>query len=336
MNAPEHFLVVGSGSIARRHMNNIRAAYPRATVDCISASGRELRPDELPEGVTACTSLAQALARRPALAIVASPAPLHAEQAATLLSAGLTVLVEKPLSDSLARLAAHAQPLHEYRDKLVVAYNLRFMPSAVVARQVIESGQLGAIHSVASEVGQYLPDWRPASDYRNNVSAQRALGGGVLLELSHELDYLQWLFGAMRSVYCQARTTGSLQLDVEDTVDALMTAERGTVINLHMDFLQRAPVRRCRVIAEHATLEWDILNNRVALHEGGGRTTLLHDDPGYDRNRMYVDELTHFVDVAQAQSTPFVTLEQGLETLKLVEALKRSSATGASVALKDL
>lgn len=335
MTIPERFVVVGSGSIARRHMSNIRATYPEASIQCVSASGRELNISELPESVMACPSLAHTIEGGPGYAIIASPAPLHVTQAALLLSAGFTVLVEKPLSDSLINFRTHAETLRLYNDKLAVAYNLRFMPSAAVVKAVVESTSLGSILSVSSEVGQYLPDWRPDSDYRKNVSAQRALGGGALLELSHELDYIQWLFGRIESVYCHARTSGRLQLDVEDTVDALMRTQEGYIVNLHMDFLQRAPVRRCKIVAQNATLEWDILENRVVLRNRGGVDSVLHDDPEYDRNQMYVDELNAFVDMAHGRRAPWVTLEQGIETLRLVEALKQSSTTSSVIVMRE-
>lgn len=330
------FLVIGSGSIARRHMGNIRKMYPDARIGCLSASGRIMNPVELVEGVVIYTSLDNALADRPTMAIVASPAPFHVEQAEALVGEGIPVLIEKPLSDSFQRFNATANLLLEEQGTAVVAYNLRFLPSAGVTKQIIESGKLGRIHSVSVDVGQYLPDWRPASDYRNNVSAQRSLGGGVLLELSHELDYIQWLFGAVQNVYCVSRTSGTLELDVEDQIDALLTSECGLVINLHMDFLQRAPVRCCKVIAEHGSLEWNLLKNSVTLHRNAGESTIFFEDADYDRNQMYVDELAHFVAVANGSSSPFVTVAQGLSILKLVDALKHSSATRSVVSLKEV
>ncbi|MBI6853130.1 Gfo/Idh/MocA family oxidoreductase [Pseudomonas cichorii] len=329
------FLVIGSGSIARRHMNNIRKMYPYARVGCVSASGRTLDATDVGSNVIIYSSLDHALADRPFLAIVASPAPFHVEQAEPLLRSGIPVLIEKPLSDSLQRFAVSAELLLKSSKIVAVAYNLRFMPSAIAFKKVIESGKLGRFHGVTVDVGQYLPDWRPASDYRRNVSAQQSLGGGVLLELSHELDYLQWLFGVFKDVYCVSRTSGALELDVEDQVDAILTSESDLVINLHMDFLQREPVRRCKVISENGSLEWDILKNRVSLYRGAGGTEILFDDVDYDRNQMYLDELAQFVKVAHGVASPFVTVAQGLSTLRVVEALKYSSIHRALISLKE-
>ena len=192
------------------------------------------------------------------------------------------------------------------------------------------------MRSVSVEVGQYLPDWRPSSDYRKNVSAQRELGGGVLLELSHELDYLGWLLGGFETAFCIARNTGALEIDVEDTVDALLVRSDRLVVNVHMDFLQRAPVRTCKVVGQQGTLVWDILNNGIILRTGRDQSRVLFEDPDYDRNNMYLDQLRHFSRVAQGLAAPVIGLDDGLQTLCLIEAMRKSVATGQAVKIGDI
>ena len=99
--------------------------------------------------------------------------------------------------------------------KIGVAYNLRYLPSAKKVKHIISERVLGRLTNVHIECGQYLPDWRPGTDYRLGVSAQKKLGGGALLELSHELDYLLWIFGSIRSVVAKLETTGTLDIDVD-------------------------------------------------------------------------------------------------------------------------
>lgn len=335
MSASPAFLVVGSGSIARRHMANLRQLFSAATIFCVSASGRVLAPDELPPGVVACADLAEALLATPLLAIIASPAPAHVAHAAAVLRAGVPVFMEKPLADSLASVAAEADLLRAHRDRIEVGYNLRYMPSAVALKALLDEGRIGRIQGVASEVGQYLPDWRPGQDYRQGVSARRALGGGALLELSHELDYLLWLFGAFDTAYCVTSNSGALGIDVEDCVDAILSKQDGFSVRLHLDFLQRAPVRSCRIIGERGTLLWNLMGNSVTLSGPGGQEETLFSDPAWDRNDMYLQELARFVRVARGELAPAVDLGQGLATLALVEALKASAHRGCAVTLGE-
>lgn len=331
MSQPGTYLVVGGGSIAKRHIGNLKKLFSPARVACVSASGRALSSGDVGEGVLILPSIADALAEQPIFAIIASPAPWHIEHSLKLLEAGVPVLIEKPIADSLKRLSAVKDRLIGYSPVVDVAYNLRYMSSAVAFKALIEEGRIGALRSVSIEVGQYLPDWRPATDYRKNVSARRELGGGVLLELSHELDYLGWLFGRFETVYCSARNSGALEIDVEDTVDALLVRRDGLVANVHMDFLQRAPVRTCKVVGQVGTLVWDILNNRVSLYSARDEQAVLFDDPLYDRNDMYLDQLRHFASVASGSAQPAVGVEDALATLHLIEAMKRSAAASQVV-----
>ncbi len=332
------YLVIGSGSIAKRHIENLKQLFGTVTarIGCISATGRVLSTQEVGNDTVIYESLAQALNDSPVFAIIASPAPLHAIHAAQLLKQQVPVLIEKPVSDSLARFAAHGDTLMAHSNKIEIAYNLRFMSSAVKFRDLLSESVVGAVRSVSVDVGQYLPDWRPMTDYRKNVSARSELGGGVLLELSHELDYLGWLFGPFSTAYCVARNTGALEIDVEDTVDALLVRADQLAISVHMDFLQRAPVRICKVVGEKGTLIWDILNNGIILHVGRDQQCVLFEDSCYDRNNMYIDQLRHFSQVAMGSAMPAIRLEDGLQTLRLIEAMKKSAVSGQVVKIGDI
>lgn len=337
MSEQVNYLVIGSGSIAKRHLANLKKLFGgrHTTIGCVSASGRAISADELGEGVVIYESLTHALESEYAFAIIASPAPWHIENAAQLLQKNIPLLIEKPLSDSLKNFMLRESVLFAHRNKIEVAYNLRFMPSAVKFKALLEDQVVGAVLGVSVDVGQYLPDWRPATDYRNNVSARRELGGGVLLELSHDLDYLGWLFGKFETVHCVSRNTGTLDVNVEDVADALLVRNDHLTVAVHMDFLQRSPVRTCKVIGARGTLVWDIISNTITLSTGANEKRVLFEDFEYDRNNMYLDQLRHFSDVASGRTSPAISINEGLRTLHLIEAMKVSALTGLSVKIGD-
>lgn len=335
MNNDSCYLVIGSGSIARRHMANIKKLYSHVSVGCVSASGRVLSLEETGADVIFST-IEEALLAKPYLAIVASPAPLHVKHAAQLLRNGVPVLIEKPLSDSIKTFAKERDLLMACKSKIDVAYNLRFMPAAMQLKALVEQGVIGRIHRVSIDVGQYLPDWRPRTDYRKNVSAQEKLGGGVLLELSHELDYLTWIFGCFDTAYCVASNSGLLDVDVEDSAYAILNRDDGLVAVLHMDFLQRVPTRTCKIVGGAGTILWDILNNRLSLCTAGEEEQIIFSDPGFDRNSMYLDELARFVKVASGDLEPAVSVIDGLKVMSLIEALKCSASSGQAVIIGGL
>lgn len=330
MTMPRKALVVGSGSIARRHLANLRRLLPNSEVGCVSASGRILAVGETAASIQ-LPSLAAALEWAPDLAVVASPAPLHLDHACLLLDAGIPVLIEKPLSDRMERVHAAAPLLTRHRQNIEVAYNLRFLSSARHMKMLIDRRRVGDVLGLQIDAGQYLPDWRPEANYRDQVSANLSLGGGVLLELSHELDYLMWLFGGFDRVFCIAGNSGQLEIDVEDHADILLS-RKGLTARVHLDFLQRRVSRSCKVIGANGTLHWDLVANRIALYSPAGEEILFH-DPTADRNDMYIEQLSGFIDVAAGRAAPRVTLDDALAVLDMIEAMRQSAAIGQQVAL---
>lgn len=334
MSAHQRYLVIGSGSIARRHIANLRRIFDASEVACVSASGRRLTEDET--GATRVfDDLASAINWGPTFGIVASPAPFHVANAAALLEHGVPVLIEKPLSDSLEHFSDNAEVLSRHRDRIEVGYTLRYLSSAVRLKELLNANIVGHIHSVLIDIGQYLPDWRPGTDYRVAVSSKKELGGGVLLELSHEFDYLTWLFGKFDEAYCLISRSGMLELDVEDKADIMFSRRDGTVAQLHMDFLQRKATRKCKVIGEGGNLIWDLLDNRISMHTGENIQCLFH-EPHVDRNEMYINQLRRFSQVAAGKELPLVGLDDALYTLKLVESLRHSSSQRQPISLREL
>jgi len=326
-------LVVGSGSIAKRHIANLQYLLPQATVGCVSSTGRHLTAEDT-KAHQQYSTFAEALVWKPDLAVVASPAPFHLSHALPILESGIPVLIEKPLSDSLERHEALAKRLKPWRDRIEVAYNLRYLSSFRCMETLLADKVLGRIQSIHIDLGQYLPDWRPLTDYRHSVSAKSELGGGVLLELSHEFDYLTYLFGHFDRVYCVTGHSGNLEIDVEDTADILMTRPDGLVAQLHMDFLQRKATRRCKVIGQQGNLCWDLIANKIVL-ETSSTEEILFSDPDFDRNLMYLNLLSNFIEMSQGIAVPKIRYEDGLMVLTMVDAMRKSSKTGLPVSIRS-
>ncbi|WP_166835802.1 Gfo/Idh/MocA family protein [Rheinheimera pleomorphica] len=313
------FGVIGQGSIGKRHLRNLRQLFPQARLLSVSASGN--RHSSPPEQAIALT-LPELIAQKPDFVIVASPANLHLQHTQALLAAGIPTLVEKPIAVSAEQSSQFMQLLTLYPQAIVeVGYCLRFLPAAQLIQQIIKSEQLGRIFTVISEVGQYLPHWRPDTDYRQTVSAQAALGGGALLELSHELDYLQWLFGPLQLCYARNRQSGLLQLDVEDISELILESVDNICCMVHLDFIQQAAKRHCAIIAANGRLEWDLIANTVTLHQHN-RTQQLYQDKNYDKNNMYLAMLQAFWHKIQQPDHNQGSLLSAAAIVKLIEQAK--------------
>ncbi len=321
-------LVIGSGSIARRHLANLQS-NPNVEDAVMVRSRKPEANAPRASSNPVLASMEEAMTWQPDRVVVASPAPFHLEHAQMFASAGVTLLIEKPLSDEWEQCLTHQSWLFEAERRISVGYNLRYLPSAVFLKSFIDEGRLTGISSINIEVGQYLPDWRPGSDYRLQVSAQKSLGGGAILELSHELDLLVWLFGYPTGVFCRARQSGQLKIDVEDTVDAIFALGTGVSASLHMDFLQRAATRKIKVITAMGNLVWNIIEDTVELVTGTGAEPLFT-PPHRDRNHSYRQEMNDFI----SQGRCAASVADAWSVMKLVSAMKHSSQNARFVTLE--
>jgi predicted dehydrogenase len=329
----ERALVAGLGSIGKRHLHLLRERLPNSKIMVL----RHGNCDEFLAEANACTtSLDEALNFEPQIAIVATPAPFHAAPTIALASRGVHVLVEKPMAADAAAARAMAEAAATAGVVLQVGYNLRFLESLAAFRKAILEARIGRVASVRAEVGQYLPNWRPGRDWRDSVSARAELGGGVLLELSHELDLLRWVFGEVLTVRACMGRQGALGIDVEDTVHAVLgfanQIPQGSfgvapMASVTLDFMRRDTVRRCVAIGETGTLIWDGIAKEVGLAGSDGEYTVIQkDEPG--RNESYIAQLNSFLAAVQSGTDVAVDAVDGVAVMDIVEAVRRSHEAG--------
>lgn len=331
-------LIVGLGSIGKRHLRLARVFLPDADI-------RVLRHQEyasIPEHANGCfTSIEQAIDFAPQVAVIASPATFHMDAAQALAQVGVHLLVEKPLSASLDGVPRLLETCSEQETVLLTGYNLRFLPSLRRFRELLNENVIGRVLSVRCEVGQYLPSWRPDADYRQCVSARRELGGGALLELSHELDYLRWIFCEVDWVKATLSRQSSLEVNVEDT--ALLTlgfvprADGSQLIGtVNLDFVRHDSTRLCSAIGEKGSLRWNGLTGVVEQFEAGAKEWRELFRHQHQRDESYLAEWQHLLDCISEQGTPLITGEDGLKVLQIIDAARQASESGSRVqVIKD-
>ena len=332
----ERLLIVGHGSIGRRHLRLARALLPDAVIYVM----RHQPCESTPEFADGClSSIEEALAFGPQAAVIANPASLHVDVAQPLAERGVHLLIEKPLADAPAAAPLLLATCKQQGVVLMTAYNLRFSPSLQRFRNEVRAGRIGKIISVRCEIGQYLPSWRPGSDYRQSVSASSALGGGALLELSHEIDYLRWIFGEVDTINAVLAHQSSLEIDVEDTAHlVLMFSPDGEgnslIANLNMDIVRHDTTRTCLAIGESGSLRWNALIGMVehfSIGSAAWEEVYVH---APQRDETYIAEWRHFLACVNDRATPLIDGEDGLAALSIIQAA-RASATqrGAAVAV---
>lgn len=324
---PERILIVGLGSIGQRHCRLIRARHPDADLRVLRHQVTDSAEAEVAlvgaNGVF--FALDQALAFRPQVAVVANPASFHLPVVQALVAIGCHVLVEKPLAVEPAGVADCINQAHRTGVMVQVGYNLRFLPSLGEFRRRILAGEVGRVFSVRCEIGQYLPSWRPGTDFRQGVSARPELGGGVLLELSHELDYLRWIFGDIVWVNAWLGHLSGLGLVVEDTAHLTLGFSDHAVGALSLDFARHDTTRGCTAIGTAGTLSWNALTGTVSRFAPGAATWETVFEHRAGRDDTYLAQWLAFLRCVETGESPLVSGMDGLAVLNLVAAAHRSA-----------
>ncbi|MDA9285254.1 Gfo/Idh/MocA family oxidoreductase [Pseudomonadales bacterium] len=328
----ERVLIVGYGSIGKRHLSIVRETLPNADIRIL----RHLPQFDVPKLANGSfDSLQVACDFKPNVSIIANPAPFHIEVANALASVGSHILMEKPISANAVGVKSLINLMRSKALVLQIGYNLRFLPSLAWYRNHVLAGGLGDILSVRCEFGQYLPSWRPDTDYRQGVSARRDLGGGVMLELSHELDYLRWIFGEVEWVSAWLGHQSDLQIDVEDTAHLTLgfCNSGNSVGRLSLDFIRHDTSRTCTAIGSRGSCRWNGLTGEVEewLEGGNGWQSVFRHL--HHRNESYQNQWQHFVSCVDQHVDPLISGEDGLAVLEIILAARQSAGANGVRAL---
>ena len=322
--------IVGLGSIGRRHLRLISEIRPDIKI-IVVRSGHGSACDEEKMAVKVTDSIGDAIKEGIQAAIISSPATLHLKQSLELAKNGIHLLIEKPISHTSDRVKELLKIVNENRITTMVGYVLRYDLGAIKFKNWLDNKIKGKILHARIECGSYLPDWRPDQDYRKTVSALSELGGGVLLELSHEIDYLYWFFGKPKDVQAQIRNSGTLDINVEDQVDLLMTSEQGYCISVQIDFNRRHVERKCKVLTTEGELIWDAVNKNVTW-KGVNKEQSKY-EYNNERNSIYRKQLEVFFDCIENDNDPIVTVKDGINVISLIDAVRNASEKGIKVSL---
>lgn len=321
---PTRVLVVGLGSAGRRHARLLRQELPNVTLTALRHQRTD--SDDPPTLVDRHVySMEDALSTEPDAAVVANPASHHVDTALPLIRASVPLLVEKPIaarSEGARRLLDVAR---ESGVPLMVGYNLRFHPLLRRARTLLEAGEIGNLWGTQAHAGEHLSNWRPGRDPRGTVSARSELGGGVVLELSHEIDYVQWLAGEVVNASGRTARLGDVTVDVEDTAEIVLEHRSGALSHVHLDMLQRPPRRTLSLLGTKGSLEVDLLRGTAEVHRLSGEVTPVEVDDGGGWEQTYRDQLRHFLAFAGDDQSPAVDGETALRVLEIAEAVREGS-----------
>ena len=291
-------LVIGYGSIGSRHVRLLQDLGLTVAVVSRRAIDHE----------NVYPSIASAIHDfKPEYCIIASRTREHLDDFTILAGTGFSgkVLVEKPLFASNC-----AVPDNTF-SHIYVAYNLRFHPVLQRFSALLANTRPYFVHAY---VGQYLPDWRPGTDYRQSYSAIRAEGGGVLRDLSHELDFLNWILGGWHNLTALGGKVSDLDIDSDDVFSILFETKRCPVVSANLNYLDPKLTRQILALTNHGAIRADLANGTVTFEDKTEHFVV-------DRDTSYIAQHNAVI----GNGSCLCTLAEGLAVTKMIEASERAA-----------
>jgi len=224
----------------------------------------------------------------PKVAFITNPTSLHICTAVKCAGLGMHLFIEKPLNMRLSGLAKLKKVIKARRLSSYVAYNLRFHPGVAEMREIVR--REGFWHA-SVRCSSWLPDWRPDTNHKRSYSANAKMGGGVVLDLSHDADYAHFIFGEISSIEGLARRSSNVTVDAEDVADMNLRLKKGGYVPVHLDFCSRFNERTVKFTTREASYELDLIKG-ILLTSRGGRVT--RKKYMVDRDFTYKAEIRYF------------------------------------------
>jgi len=334
-------LFIGLGGAGQRHLRNLFQLVPDVEIAAVRNQKRafEITPTLQADhkvdivqkyGIKEYPSLDEAQHFNPDFAIVANPTSLHLATCQKLIDLEIPHLVEKPISADMNSLADLTHSVEKTNILLAVGYQMRYHPQAQQIKELISQEALGRIFSVQININSYMPDWHPYESYKDYYVGNKNLGGGVVLTEIHEIDLLNWFFGTPKRLWAIGGTYSSLDLDVEDTANALLEYEsnQGSFpVNLHMSFTQKPPGRYILIHGENGLLHWDIQEG-LKHQNTNTNEDFFFSSKEFERNRMFLDLMSDLIEAIQLGKVPITSLSNIIGGQLIALTIKKSLQTG--------
>lgn len=299
-------LIVGLGSIARKHITALQTLKSDSKIYALRSNLNAA----IEEGVENIYDLDDERIGFD-FAIISNPTHLHYQFIEELAHKGIPLFIEKPAVDTLENINKLVDLIEEKQLITYIACNLRFHPCIEFLKNKLDTEKL-RINEVNVYCGSYLPDWRPGKDFRTIYSANAAMGGGVHLDLFHELDYTAWLFGLPNNSKSVLRNVSSLEIDAVDYANYTLEYNTFTA-NIILNYYRKKPKREIEIVLVEDTWTVDLIKNEIKNDAGEYTFQAL----GFNVKDTYLLQLDYFIGCLENNKVPMNSLATSVEILKI-------------------
>jgi len=318
------FLIAGFGSIGRRHFRNLKALGQNDIL--FLRSKRSTLPDDEIAPYPVETDLRAALSHQPDAVIVSNPTSLHLDVAIPAAEMGGHLFLEKPISHSMEGIDQLQAAVIKGGGRVLVGFQFRYHPQLVQLKSLLDKKVIGQPVSVRVQWGEYLPGWHPWENYKAGYSARKDLGGGVVLTLSHPLDYLRWLLGEVSALWAFTTPVAALEIDVDAAAEIGLRFQNGVIGSLHLDYIQRPNTHSLEIVGSKGTIRWDYVEGLLRVYRDTGEPPESYPlPPGFERDHLFRDQMTHFLEVVRGDDQPRCSLQDGIMAQALTAAVHESA-----------
>ncbi|TDP26388.1 Gfo/Idh/MocA family protein [Halanaerobium congolense] len=309
-------IFVGLGSIGKRHLNILKKLYD--DIDIIAF--RSNKNSKNFSGVKNYYDLDKALAQSPDIAFITNPTSLHIKSAIKCAQVGCHLFLEKPLSNNTENIEELINIIEKNNLITLMGCNIRFNPVIKEIKQIISDLENRKLYSYRINCGSYLPDWRPDRDYRKIYSAKEGLGGGVILDLIHEIDYAYWLFGKATDIKAYTGHFSNLKINTEDVAEIILKNKENIIGNIHLDYFRVKAKRIIEIITEDYVIEGNLLNGELnILYKDKDINKVLN----FKHEEMYEEQMKYFINCVKEGKKTFNGIKDGYEVLKIALKAKK-------------
>ncbi len=316
-------LIAGTGSIGLRHIKNIQRLDGNAQFLFLRQSERH---DELSRdlGAEVISSLEFITKDNVDCAIVATPSALHSRLIVELIKLNIPMYIEKPVVTKMQDIGKvyDALKYYEYKKATLVGCNLRFLPSLIKVKEMLSSQVIGNVVRASFQAAQWLPDWRPNQDYTQSYSANPELGGGVVMDLIHELDAARWLLGEFDNVQAFVSSCPSLQIQSEAVACIIMRGKLTPLVSINLDYVSRRPIRRYEFVGDEGTIIWDLVEKSLVIYNKDGVNKIDGGKDGFDVGKTYEMAMLALFSAIKNNGVLEQDIYEGLQSVELALKVK--------------
>lgn len=299
-------LIVGLGSIGLKHYNALKAINKKINVLALRSKKKCNKID----GISNIFSLKE-IKFTIDFAIISNPTFQHFKTIEDLISLNIPLMIEKPISNNLNGSEKLEKLIKQQNIITYVACNLRFHPCIKFLKEEIKNLS-DKINEVNIYCGSYLPDWRPALNYKKIYSSINSMGGGVHLDLIHELDYASWIFGSPNQSHCSLTSKSNLNIDADDYANYLLKYNNFN-ISIILNYYRPIAKRTIEIIFSNEIWEVDLLKNTIKNMSND----IIFQCKDYNIINTYESQLKYFILCIEQNIKPMNSFKESLNILKI-------------------